>query len=197
MPLVDELNRAAVASGTRLRLVAGADRYGPVDAMQLYVRRHITVRSGCGPGYDVQTWEGACLVAAGRTGDGADILGTMLPTQADLPTDGFGYPVPKDHETAAGELRHIMTAHGAEHPGRVVAAVHTNPVLRTLLPWVGHGNLYLHHHRDRIGAPVRYGLIFHPAGPGRYRLEVYGDPVGPGEALDAVVLRAAEAAGRW
>lgn len=200
MPLVDDLRRIAAASGGVLeRLSGGRDRFGPVAALQ-FAHGHLSVRDGCGGGYEVTVWEDEGIVAAGRTADPTELTGTLLDRQEGLPVADLCRRHPflrvLDFDDGNDVLWHVLIEHGDDYLRLRAAIIAGDPTLRGLRPWVGHGTLHLLHRRDRVGSD-RYGVAFYDAGADLVRLDVYGDGLGPAETLSTAIARAATAAASW
>jgi hypothetical protein len=202
MPLVEDLIRVAAMSGGSFEHLSGGgrDRFGPVEVLML-AHGLVSVRRGCDNDYEVTVWADDEIIAEGRTAVLADLAGTLLDWQEGRSVQELcrrhRYLEATDVEGGIEALWHVLIEHGDDYLRPQAAAISSNPTLRGLRPWVGHGTLHLLHHRDRIGS-IRYGLAFYRAGDDMFRLDVYGGgPFGPPEPLASAMERAAAAAGSW
>jgi 8-oxo-dGTP diphosphatase len=194
--LADELNRRTGLE----RLSGGSDRFGPVAALLFTRVGHISVRAGCGGGYEVMVWAyGGDPAAAGRTGDLDEIAGTMLDLHeghsAEELAERHTYLAVTDPGAAIEALWHIVTEHDEEDTVPLARAAAANPVLRRAWPWISHGTLHLYDRRDQPSL-VKRGLAFHPA-VGGFMLRPYGGEIHATEPTEAALGRAAEIVASW
>ncbi|MBU2668346.1 hypothetical protein KOI35_33020 [Actinoplanes bogorensis] len=197
MLLIDEMLEIAAASGAALKGIArGKNRFGRADAVLPTGDDYATVHLCHDGEYELAVWVGDEIVAAGRTRDLVALVDTMIGLQAGTPVGKLEHLGATDSESGTEALWHVVIAHGDEGIRVVAAAVGADPVLRRLRPWVSHGTLHLIHPRDRVGS-VRYGMAFHPFTEGTFRLNVYGESIGPAESLETAVPRAVAAVEAW
>lgn len=192
----DELNRRTGLE----RLSGGSDRFGPVAALLLTSSGHLSVRAGCGGGYEVMVWAyGGDPAAVGRTGDLDEIAGAMLDLHDGLSVEELAerhaYLAVTDPGAAIDALWHIITEHGEEYVRPLARAAAANPVLRRAWPWISHGTLNLFDRRDRPSL-VKRGLAFHPAAGG-FMVRPYGGEMHAAEPTETAVARAAEIVASW
>jgi 8-oxo-dGTP pyrophosphatase MutT (NUDIX family) len=194
--LVDELNRRTGLE----RLSRGSDRFGPVAALLLTPGGDISVRAGCGGGYEVVAWAyGGDPAAAGRTGNLDEIAGTMLDLHnghsAEELAERHTYLAVTEPGAAIEALWHLITEHDAGDTVPLARAAAANPVLRRVWPWISHGTLNLYDRRDRPSL-VKRGLAFHPA-VGGFMVRPYGGESLASEPTATAVARAAEIVASW
>ncbi|MBW6435833.1 hypothetical protein KZ829_19000 [Actinoplanes hulinensis] len=192
----DELNRRTGLE----RLSGGSDRFGPVAAFLFTSSGHLSVRAGCGGGYEVMVWAyGGDPAAAGRTGDLDEIAGAMLDLHdgrsAEELAERHTYLAVTEPGAAIEALWHIITEHDAEVTVPLARAAAANPVLRRAWPWISHGTLNLFDRRDRPSL-VKRGLAFHPA-VGGFMVRPYGGEMHAAEPTETAVARAAETVASW
>ncbi|MFI5843477.1 hypothetical protein ACIA8K_27600 [Catenuloplanes sp. NPDC051500] len=199
--LVDELLRIAAEVDDSLNgITAGRDRFGPADALLSTVSGHVSVRSGCAGGYELAIWARDEIVAEGQTNSLPGLVDVMVSLRRGVPMEELcrrhTFLRVVDSGMANEPLWHLLLAHSEAKIRVVAAAVGANPVLRSLRPWVSHGTLHLIHSMDRVDS-ARYGLAFHPAEDGMFRLNVYGEGAGSSESLESCILRAAAVVVGW
>jgi 8-oxo-dGTP diphosphatase len=194
--LVDELNRRTGLD----RLSGGSDRFSPVAAQLSTPSGHISVRAGCGGGYEVMVRAyGGDPAAAGRTDDLDELAGTMLDLHkgrsAEELAERHAYLAVTDPDAAIEALWHIITEHGEGNTVPLARAAAANPVLRRVWPWISHGTLQLYDRRDRPSL-VKRGLAFHPA-VGGFMVRPYGGEIHVAEPPETAAARAAEIVASW
>ncbi|MFI5843337.1 NUDIX domain-containing protein [Catenuloplanes sp. NPDC051500] len=195
--LVNELHRRTGLEN----LSGGTDRFGKVPAILFTpFSGHISVRVGCGEGYEVIVWAYSGEPAAvGRTGDLDEIAGTLRDghegRSAGELAERHTYLAVTDPPAAIEALWHVLTAHHEDGTMRIAHAAAANPVLRRVWPWISHGTLHLYDLRDRPSL-VKRGLAFHPAAGG-FMVGAYDGELHAAEPAETAIVRAADIVASW